>query len=524
MAHANEVADPDSSLAIAAATLGVFKSFGPVEVLHDVSFSVPIGDSRALVGRNGAGKSTLVAIITGVLSPTSGQVMLAGRSAPSRGDRQAWRERVACVYQRWTIIPTLTVAENLFLNNQPTTPGAFVRWGKLRQRARAVLDEWGLDVDPDLDAWRLSVEQRQIVEIARALLQGSRFIILDEPTAELERREVNRLFDRIKRLQEDGVTFCYISHHLEEIYEVCRTVSVLRDGRLVADAPLAEMPKDRLVEAMVGTPQAATARRNAGASRTGSVRGGSVRGRAPALEVRGLSVEGSVRDVSFGIEAGECVGLAGLASSGKEEIGECIVGLRRPSSGTVRLHGEDLPLGHVTATRRAGVGYLPRDRHLRAILPNLSLAENLTVTVSDTFGRAGLISPARQVQRAGALIRSLGIVASSPLQPITELSGGNQQKGMMGRALASSPKLLVLVSPTQGVDIASKEALFQIVSAAQEDGAAVLVISDELDELAACDRILVAFRGVLTREFGRDWRDHDLVAAIEGLEEADDGS
>ncbi|MCB8883566.1 sugar ABC transporter ATP-binding protein [Acidisoma cellulosilytica] len=490
-----------AAAAFALKTEKVSRSFGPTRVLHDVSFSVPVGDSRALVGRNGAGKSTLVAIVTGMLSPSAGVVELAGLPAPALGDRAAWRERVACVYQRWTVIPTLTVAENLYLNSQPRNRLGLIGWNRLREQARATLAEWGLDVEPDLMASRLTVEQRQIVEIGRALLQGSRLLILDEPTAELERREVHRLFDRIRHLQQSGVTFIYISHHLEEIYEICRSVTVLRDGLLVADAPLGDMPKGALVQAMVGAA--------AGAARAAPV-GRETVGPA-ALTVKDLAIGTLVQDVSFNLQPGECMGLAGLAGSGKEEIGEAIIGLRR-YKGLIQ-----------TAQPGDRIGYVPRDRHERGILPQLSIAENLTVTVTDSFGRFGFISPRRQNDRASALVRSLGIVSASLKQPISELSGGNQQKGLMGRALASAPKVLVLVSPTQGVDIASKEALFGIVAKAQAEGAAVLIISDDLDELAVCDRVQVIFRGRLTRQFGRDRNDEDIVAAIEGLEEEQHG-
>jgi simple sugar transport system ATP-binding protein len=212
-----------------------------------VSIAVPTGESRALVGRNGAGKSTLVGVMTGLHSADAGDLWLAGAPAPAVGDRKAWRDRVACVYQRWMVLPHLTVAENLFLNNQPLDSLRLVDWRRLKDAAVAALNEWGLRISPDLEAWRLTVEQRQIVEIARALLQGSRFIILDEPTAELERKEITRLFDRIHALQQSGVTFLYISHHLEEIYEICKTVTVMRDGGSSATKPSSK-PNERLLQ------------------------------------------------------------------------------------------------------------------------------------------------------------------------------------------------------------------------------------------------------------------------------------
>jgi simple sugar transport system ATP-binding protein len=454
----------------------------------------------------------LVGVLTGLIAPDSGRVRLAGEDAPGLAERQRWRERVACVYQRSTVLPNLTVAENLFLNAHPTAGRTWINWSELRRRAERVLEEWGLEIDVTLDAARLSVEQRHIVEIARALLQGTRFIILDEPTAELEGREVARLFERIRRLQESGVTFLYISHHLEEIYEVCRSVTVLRDGAVVANAPLDAMPKERVVAAMVG---------EALGARTGRA---PVRARdkdapdvPPALDVRGLRLAGAVDDVSFAIAARECVGLAGLVGSGKEKLADMIVGLVRPDAGTIAVAGARLDPGRVLDARRKGVGYVPRDRHARGIVPQLSVAENLTMTIPERLGPAGLIWPWEQTRQARRMMTSLQIVAASPEQPIAELSGGNQQKSVVGRALASDPKVLVLVYPTQGVDIASKEALFGIIAKARLAGTAVLVVSDDLDELTVCDRILVIFKGRLGPEFGAEWQDEELVAAIEGI-------
>jgi len=508
--------EPAGPARVVAEALGVSKRFGASQALQEVSVTIPSGDSRALVGRNGAGKSTLVSVLTGLISPDAGQIRLAGDDAPSLTDRLWWRKRVACVYQKSTVMPALTVGENLFLNAHPTTAGTWINWAALRRRAERVLEEWGLEIDVTQDAGRLSVEQRHIVEIARALLQGTRFIILDEPTAELEGREVARLFERIQRLQQGGVTFIYISHHLEEIYEICRSVTVLRDGMMVANASLDAMPKEQVIAAMVGEEAA-----NGGAlGRRGALPGRAV-GQAgdtrPVLSVRGLRVAGIMEDVTFGIDAGECIGLAGLLGSGKEEVSESIVGLLRPDGGTITVGGAELSPGQVLSARRKQVGYVPRDRHARGILPHLSLAENLTMTIPERLGLAGIIWPGLQAQQAGRMIASLEIVAASTEQPIGELSGGNQQKALVGRALASDPKLLVLVYPTQGVDIASKEALFGIIAKARSKGTAILIVSDDLDELTVCDRVLVLFKGRILAEFDAGWQDNELVAAIEGI-------
>jgi simple sugar transport system ATP-binding protein len=280
---------------------------------------------------------------------------------------------------------------------------------------------------------------------------------------------------------------------------------------VVANSSLAEMPKERLVGVMVGD-----AARDTGARARGAVIPRPAAG-VPHLEVRSLRLGDTVEDVSFEIAAGECLGLTGLAGSGKELVGDVIAGLVLPDAGEVRVADRALPFGGVAQARKIGVGYVPRDRHARGIIPQLSISENITMTIIERLGSLGFISPAERDRQARRMVRSLEIVTSSTDQPISELSGGNQQKSVLGRALAAEPRLLVLISPTQGVDIASKDALFSIVEAVRAAGTAVLIISDDLDELVICDRVLVLFKGRLVAEFGSQWRDEDLVAAIEGI-------
>jgi simple sugar transport system ATP-binding protein len=486
----------------------VSKAFGATQVLHDVSLSIPAGVSRGLVGRNGAGKSTLVSILTGLLGPSSGKVLFDDVEAPTQRTNREWRNKVACVYQRSTLVPTLSVAENLFANAYPGNP-TWVNWSRLRAAAREICEEWELGVNVDTRASDLRVEQRQLVEIARALAKGARFIIFDEPTAALESIEIARLFERIRRLKREGVTLLYISHHLQEIYDICDSVTVLRDGRvIVPGADVADLPKTKIVEAMVGEQIARSSRRPPTLPATPH----------PALSVKHLSLAPIFHDVSFDVAAGEQVGLAGLGGSGKEQIAEAIAGLVTPRSGEILVGGVKLKPGHVPTAQKIGVSYVPRDRRRCGILPQLSVAENLTVSIQETFGRFGWIAPGRMEACARRLFGALSIVASSIRQPVIELSGGNQQKVVMGRALASSPQALVLVYPTQGVDVASKEAIFDIVASAQARGAAALIVSDELDELRNCQRVLVVFKGSIVKEFGPDWSERELIAAIEGVD------
>src|SRR5229473_6294830 len=379
---------PDELRPPAAEAGSISKSFGRTRALQDVSVSVLPGECHALVGRNGAGKSTLVAVLTGLLKPDSGTVKLYGEPAPSLGDRAGWQERVACVYQRSMVIPSLSVGENIFLNR---TEGSLVHWQELRGHARQLLLEWGFDLDVNQLAADLSVEQKQIVEIARALAIGARFLILDEPTASLESHAIERLFERVRRVKASGVAILYISHHLEEVYEICDRATVLRDGKRIVTAPVTELDQDQLVTAMVGSELARSIREQVGQRDDGEGK--------PRLRVRSLSVEtplGSVEGVSFDVHVGECVGLFGLRGSGTAAIADAVAGLVKPSDGEIELDGAPLQAGSVSVALRRGVGYVPEDRHARGFVPTLGVAENLTLPLLERLSRWGVVSTGRR--------------------------------------------------------------------------------------------------------------------------------
>lgn len=492
----------------------VSKSFGATRALVDATMTIEAGSTHALVGRNGAGKSTLVSILTGLTEPDSGTVEFAGKLAPNVAQRDRWRELVACVYQKSTILPELTVAENLFVNDQPVRGWGRIDWRRLNASAAALLDEWSLRVDPHARADSLTVGQRQLVEIARALRRGNRFIVLDEPTAQLEARETRQLFEHMRDLAEHGVTFLYISHHLQEIYEICSFVTVLRDGRVVADAPVGDVSKDDLVTAMVGetAAESGSAGRGVPAVALPLPEAGSAGGEA-VLSVRDLTVSGSFHPLSFDVRSGERVGVAGLSGCGKSQLGEAVAGTVRPTSGSIEIAGRPVRLGRTDEAIDAGLGYVPEDRHAAGFSPNLSVEENMTTPIGRRLGRFGFIRLDRRREIARRLVDHLQIKVVDVRQLACDLSGGNQQKTVMGRALASEPKALVLISPTAGVDIASKRALFDTIS---RSSAGVLLVSDQLDELALCDRILVMFEGRVVAEFGSERTDEEIVSAMEG--------
>jgi simple sugar transport system ATP-binding protein len=487
--------------------VGLTKRFGATTALDSVQLRVQPGEIHALVGRNGAGKSTLVSILTGLEPADAGTVTFSGRPAPPPSDRHGWRSVVACVYQKSTIIPELSVAENLFVNDQADARHP-ISWRRMRARASELLEAWELDVDVRLKAKELTVEQRQMVEIARSLSRGARFMILDEPTARLDAAAINRLFSRVRALQEQGVTFLYISHHLHEIFELCQTVTVYRDARHIVTAPIAELPRAELVSAMTGEQ----------VSETKDPRPPAPSEAEPILSVQGLTVGDECREVDLTVRPGEIVGVAGAASSGKFAVANAIVGLNRPDSGTVLVGGRAPRRGNVANALRAGVGFVPQDRHREGFVATMSMAENITMTVPHRLERHGVLSSGRRTQLARRAIEQLDIVPPRPEQPVADLSGGNQQKVVMARALADQPRLLVLMTPTAGVDIKSKQVLMDTAADAARNGSGVLVVSDDLDDLRYCHRVVVMFRGAVVGELEGTWEDRQLVAAMEGIE------
>ncbi|MCC9306543.1 sugar ABC transporter ATP-binding protein [Kitasatospora sp. RB6PN24] len=494
---------------------GITKRFGATVALSDARITVAPGESHALVGRNGAGKSTLVSILTGLQQADAGTLRFNGEPAPAPGDTDAWRSRVACVYQRSTVIPALTVAENLFLNRhglngQRTGLLRPVSWRRLRTRAAGLLAEYGVDVDPRLRAEQLTVEQRQFVEIARALSFGARFIILDEPTAKLDARGIELLFAKLRELQRQGVAFLFISHHLQEVYDLCTTVTVYRDARHILTAPVTELAHHALVEAMTGERSTAT-------EPAWSAGGRATAAGAALLEVADLGLAGAYRSCSLTARAGEVVGLAGSAASGNVRLGETLAGLHRPHTGTVTVAGRAVRTGRVPAALAAGIGFVPEDRHLQGLVPQRSVAENATLTVTDQLGPYGTVLPSRTRAFAARMISDLDIKTPGPATPVAALSGGNQQKVVIARALATEPHVLVAVKPTNGVDIKSKESLLGTVRQVADAGRTALIVSDELDDLRVCDRVLAMFHGRIVAEFPAGWRDEQLVAAMEGV-------
>ncbi len=379
------------------------------------------------------------------------------------------------------------------------------------------MTDWGFDVDVTALAGDISVEERQVAEIARALSMGTRCLILDEPTAALERGAVERLFARVKPLMASGVGVIYISHHLDEVFDLCDRATILRDGRHILTAPISSLTEDQMVSAMVGEQAAAAAARPG--RQPDQAQPGS--GQPVRLQVANLvaaSNRARVDGVDLTVRAGECVGLLGLRGSGTTVVADVIAGFITPRSGEVRVGARALRAGSPASALKAGVGYIPEDRHARGYVPLLGVGENITMSIARRFTHWNVISNRRRAAKAAQLASHLSVASAGTGQPVGELSGGNQQKVVVGRALASDPQVVVAVGPTQGVDVASKESLMAALDEARRNGAAVLLVSDDLDDLEHATRVLVMVRGRVFAEFaGGSWDRQKLIAASEGL-------
>lgn len=496
---------------------GVSKSFGSTRALIDVSMSVPVGDVRALVGRNGAGKSTMVSLLSGLLTPDSGAVSIGGLAPGSS-------RAVACVYQHSRLVPALTVAENVIIGSYPRGRFGRIDWKEIDRRARTILAPWGLENFASMVVEDLDPVQAKVVEICRALARKPRVLLLDEPTAGLDRRDAEHLFGFIEQLKQQRVTILYVSHHLDEIYRLCHSATVLRDSRHVVSAPLAELPKQELVKAMVG-PQigAVSSGQSLVDARTAAPHRVATADDA-GLVVRGLSYSGRLIDFHLTVNKGECVGVAGLEGAGKAELGAILAGLVEPDQGQVLVHGKKLRLGDVRRALEAGIGYVPQNRHVQGMVLSLPVSENATMTAARRLARPlipGVLDVLLQSDRDRVydrLARMWQIVAASPQQHISALSGGNQQKCVMARGLATGPKVLVLQNPTAGIDVAAKASITRTLRQVLADGASVVVISEDADDFALCSRIVVLNRGRVGRILGDRWTEDELVAVMQGVD------
>ncbi|RSN48677.1 MULTISPECIES: sugar ABC transporter ATP-binding protein [Actinomadura] len=480
---------------------GLRKTFPGVVALDGVDFALRPGEVHVLLGENGAGKSTLIKTLSGAHRPDEGAIEVDGRPVRIRSAQDAEDLGIATIYQEFNLVPELSVAENLFLGRPPRRFGLVDRRA-MNAAARDLLARVGVAAEPTDRMAGLGIARSQMVEIAKALGQDARVLIMDEPTAVLTTGEVDRLFEIVARLRDEGVAVIFITHHLEEIPRIGDRVTVLRDGRSVAEVP-ADTPEDELVRLMVGRPIDAQYPRE----RTEP---------GPALlEVRGLTRAGVFRDVSFEVRAGEVVGLAGLVGAGRTEVARAVFGADRPDAGEVRVDGRALPPGDVQAAMRAGLGLVPEDRKGQGLVLGADVQENLGLVTLGRASRGGVVDRAGQRRGAGEIAGRLNVRMSGLAQEVRTLSGGNQQKVVIGKWLLADAKVLILDEPTRGIDVGAKVEIYRLVNDLTASGHAVLMISSDLPEvLGMSDRILVMARGGIAGELPAGEATQDAVMAL----------
>jgi L-arabinose transport system ATP-binding protein len=472
---------------------GVGKRFGVVQALSDVTLPIRAGEILALVGENGAGKSTLTRIIEGVYQPDAGDVVIDGAPVRLRAPADAHAAGIRVIHQEPDIFPDLSVAENLFVGDLRGVGGIFLDSADLARRTRALLARFGLEhaLSPWTLAGRLGPARRQLLEIMRALRAGVRLLALDEPTSSLTDDEARLLFGVVQQLRREGVALIYISHRMPEIRTLADRVAILRDGRLVACRPIADLSEADIVHLMVG--RAVNAMFDRPPAPVGGV----------ALETRGLTTA-RVRDINLEIRAGEVVGLGGLNGAGRSELALAIFGQDRLSAGAVLVDGAEIRLRSPADAIAAGIGLAPEERKSQALLLMRSVAENITLCVPERVSRFGFLRRAAQRLVAGEQVERMRIKISSLDQLVAELSGGNQQKVVLGRWLARAPRVLILDEPTRGIDVGAKAEIYRLIAQLAANGIAILFISSELPELIGLsDRILVMAAGRIVGELQR---------------------
>jgi rhamnose transport system ATP-binding protein len=476
------------------------KAFGAVRALIDGSVELRAGEVHALLGENGAGKSTLVKILAGVHQPDAGVIRVAGREVPLHGPAAAREAGIAVIYQEPMLFPDLTVAENIFMGRQPVRAGRRIDRGAMNREATAIFSRLRVLLDPARLARGLSVADQQLVEIAKALSLSARVLIMDEPTAALTNVEVERLFTVISTLRREGTAIMFISHRLNEVFAICQRATIMRDGRFVMTAPTADLDVDTIIRSMIG--------RDLGDmySKT-SVAPGDV-----VLEVENLSRENVFRDISFTVRRGEIVALAGLVGAGRTEVARAVFGVDRRTGGSVRLNGKPLRNGEPAAAMIAGMAFVPEDRRQEGLVMDLGIDHNVALASLGRLRTAGFIFRSAERRLAATWAERLRLRYGRLRDPVSTLSGGNQQKVVLAKWLARQPSLLIIDEPTRGIDIGTKAEVHRILDELAAAGTAVLMISSELPEvLGLADQVLVLHEGRLAGKFTRAEATEDKI-------------
>jgi simple sugar transport system ATP-binding protein len=491
---------------------GITKKFGPVVANDGIDFDLQRGEVHALLGENGAGKSTLMSILYGLYRPTEGEILKDGEPVEVDSPTRAIELGIGMVHQHFMLVPVMTVMENIVLGDEPTRAGGMLDVREGSRRVRELSDRYGLAVDPDAVIEEVTVGTQQRVEILRALYRDARILILDEPTAVLTAQEASELFDVLRALKKDGVGIVFISHKLGEVLEIADRVTVLRRGKRIDTVPTEGATEQSLARLMVGRDVLLRVDKPAG------------KPGAPALEVENLNVRDdrgldAVRDLSLTVREGEIVALAGVDGNGQQELVDAIAGLRDAESGAIRVGGQDV-CGHgVRFTCDAGVAHIAEDRHLRGLVLDFTLAENLALREyrSPELSKRGLLSIGKMKARARSLLKEYDVRGGEPDKLASSLSGGNQQKVCIAREIASNPKLLIAHQPTRGLDVGAIEFVHRRLVEQRDAGRGVLLVSLEMEEVRSlADRILVIYEGRIVGEFSPEATEEELGFAMTG--------
>jgi ABC-type sugar transport system ATPase subunit len=491
----------------------ITKTYPGVKALQDVSFSVEAGTVHAVMGENGAGKSTLMQVIAGAHAPTSGRLIFDGQEVSFSSTRDAAQKGISIVFQELMLAPNMSIAENIFLGAEPRSARVFVDRGELLDRARAAMQRLGITLDPDTRLGDLTIAQQQLIEICKALIHEPRLLILDEPTSSLSEADSLTLFKVVHELRARGVTILYISHRMREVFDNCDAVTVLRDGKHVRTARLADTSPDEVVRLMVGRDLAEVKRIRPENEQQPIV-----------LSVQGLGDDERYRDVSFSLRRGEIVGLAGLIGAGRSEVAMGIFGAPPPKHGSVSLEGKSVKIGKPRDAMKLGIGLVPEDRKDQGLILGMSVGSNLSLAALGLgrLSKANMIRPVQEARMIDSYVGRFKIKTPTVEQLVGLLSGGNQQKVVLAKWLASKPRVLIVDEPTRGVDVGTKAEIYALMRELAHDGLAILVISSDLPEiLTISDRILVMRAGMLAGEVAFDEASEERIMSLAALEHAD---
>ena len=488
----------------------ISKAFDSNVVLAGVDFEVAQGEVHALAGGNGAGKSTLMKILQGVYSKDSGVIRINGREVELSSIHDAKAAGIGMVFQEFSLVPSLTVAQNIYLTTEPLRNGIFIRDREAVDKAREVFQQMEVDIDPGARVGDLGTAYWQLTEIAKAMAQDARVLIMDEPTASLAKHEADQLFELVGRLKARGISIVYISHRMEEVYRIADRITILRDGKNLLTERLTDVTPEQIVEGIVGQQIEGLAYQERDTPAEPEI----------LLEADGLTAGSRVQNVSFTLHRGEIIGLAGLMGSGRTELARCLFGIDKLESGEIRMHGQRIDVSDPREAIKARLALIPEDRRAQGLVLEHSVRDNLLLPLLRKIERGLLIDDGKGKELADSLIQRFAVKVANPARPVRLLSGGNQQKVVIAKWLGTEPEVLIMDEPTAGVDIGTKTEILTMIRNLAEEGKAVIVISSEYAELlAVSDRVLILRDGTVQQELARqDIADEEsLQHAVQGV-------